>query len=421
MIFGDDMATKAITDLQVKALTKKPGKHRIAPGLYLRVRDTGAAFWVLIYTIGGKSREAGLGRYPDVSLLEATSRAAEMRLQIKRDGIDPLERKAAPPAPAVVTFRQVAADVIKAKRPGWRNPKHAQQWENTLASYAFPIIGDMDVATIDTEHVLAVLQPIWTSKHETATRLRQRIEAVLDAAAARKLRSRENPARWRGHLDSLLSAISKADRVRHHPALPWRELPAFMAQLRGNGSSSALALQFTILTACRTGEVLGAQWQEVDLEQAVWVIPAARMKAKREHRVPLPRQAVELLRALPRFEWSPYIFPGAKRGRPLSQMAMLQLVRGMRPGLTVHGFRSTFRDWISEATNFSPELAEQALAHTIGNATEAAYRRGDLLERRRAMMQAWADFCHSTESGARIIPLPTLGGQTRRPLSIHQG
>lgn len=400
------MGTKAITDLQIKALTKKPGKHRIAPGLYLRVRDTGAAFWALIYTIGGRSREAGLGRYPDVSLLEATSRAAELRLKIRRDGIDPLEVKHAKPAEpaAAVTFKQIAAEVIAAKRPGWRNPKHAAQWENTLATYAFPVFGDLDVAAIDTEHVLAALQPIWTAKHETATRLRQRIEAVLDAAAARKLRSRENPARWKGHLDTLLTAISKADRVRHHPALPWRELPAFMAQLTENKSSSALALRFAILTASRTGEVLGAQWPEIDFDRAVWTVPSARMKAKREHRVPLSRQAVELVAGLPRFEWSPYVFPGAKRGRPLSQMAMLQLVRGMRPGLTVHGFRSTFRDWVSEATNFSPELAEQALAHTIGNQTEAAYRRGDLLERRRAMMQAWADFSLG-ETGARVVPL----------------
>lgn len=401
------MATKAITDLQVKALLKKPGKHRIAPGLYLRVRDTGAAFWALIYTIDGKSREAGLGRYPEVSLAEATAKAAQMRLLLKRDKVDPLEVKKTEIAKAAAgaTFKAVAADVIEAKRPGWRNPKHAQQWENTLATYAFPVLGDLDVSAIDTEHVLAVLQPIWTVKHETATRVRQRIEAVLDAAAARKLRSRENPARWKGHLDTLLTAISKADRVRHHPALPWRELPAFMAQLRANGSISAQALQFTILTACRTGEVLGAQWAEIDLERAIWTIPGARMKAKREHRVPLSRQSAELLRRLPRFEWTPYLFPGAKRGRPLSQMAMLQLVRGLRPGLTVHGFRSTFRDWISEATSYSPELAEQALAHTIGNQTEAAYRRGDLLERRRAMMQAWADFCHSAESGAQVIPL----------------
>jgi len=388
------MATKAITDLQVKALLKKPGKHRIAPGLYLRVRDTGAAFWALIYTIDGKSREAGLGRYPEVSLAEATAEAAQKRLLLKRDKVDPLEVKKTEIAKAkgAMTFKAIAADVIEAKRPGWRNPKHAQQWENTLATYAFPVMGDLDVSAIDTEHVLAVLQPIWTTKHETATRLRQRIEAVLDAAAARKLRSRENPARWKGHLDTLLTAISKRARVKHHPAMPWSELPAFMAALRENGSMSALALQFTILTACRTGEVLGAQWAEIDLERAIWTIPGARMKAKREHRVALSRQAVALLHGLPRIEGCPWVFPGRKVNAPLSQMAMLELMRGMCPPYVPHGMRSTFRDWVSDATNFSPEIAEQALAHTIGNQTEAAYRRGDLLERRRALMQAWADY-----------------------------
>ncbi|MGC9163966.1 MAG: tyrosine-type recombinase/integrase, partial [Thiomonas sp.] len=327
------MATKAITDLQVKALLKKPGKHRIAPGLYLRVRDTGAAFWALIYTIDGKSREAGLGRYPEVSLAEATAEAAQKRLLLKRDKVDPLEAKKTEIAKVAgaMTFKAIAAEVIAAKRPGWRNPKHAQQWENTLATYAFPIIGDMDVATIDTEHVLAVLQPIWTTKHETATRLRQRIEAVLDAAAARKLRSRDNPARWKGHLDTLLTAISKRVRVKHHPAMPWGELPAFMAALRDNDSMSALALQFTILTACRTGEVLGAQWAEIDFERAIWTIPAARMKAKREHRVALSAQALDLLRSLPRVEGCPWVFPGRKATAPLSQMAMLELMRGMAP------------------------------------------------------------------------------------------
>jgi integrase len=390
------MATKAFTDLEVRKLLKQPGKHRIAPGLFLRVRDTGAAFWVLIYTINGKTREAGLGRYPEVGLAEATVKAGQMRLLLKRDGIDPLEAKRAEQAKAsgATTFRAIAAEVIEAKRPGWKSAKHAGQWRSTLETFAYPTIGELDVSTIDTEHVLAVLRPIWQDKHETATRVRQRIEAVLDAAAARKLRSRDNPARWRGHLDKLLSAIPKSRRVKHHKAIPWQELPAFMAELRQRQSISASALQFAVLTACRTGEVTGALWREIDLDAALWVIPASRMKSTREHRVPLSEQAVELLRALPREPDQPFVFPGARQGRPLSNMAMLELLRGMRPGgYTVHGFRSSFRDWTSEATNFSPEIAEQALAHTIGNQTEAAYRRGDLLERRRELMQAWADYC----------------------------
>jgi len=398
------MATKATTDLQIKALLKKPGMHRVAPGLYLRVRDTGAAFWALRYTVDGKSHEAGMGSYPAVTLQEATAKAAALRLALKRDGIDPLEAKSAEQAKTTGahTFKAIASDLIEAKRPGWKSAKHAGQWVATLQTYAYPAIGDLDVSAIDTEHVLAILKPIWTAKHETATRLRQRIEAVLDAAAARKLRSGENPARWKGHLDKLLSAIPKARRVQHHKALPWQELPEFMAELRQRQTISAKALQFTILTAVRTGETTGARWDEIDLDAALWLIPASRMKAVREHRVALSAQAVALLRSLPRREDEPLVFPGGRKGRPLSNMAMLELLRGMRPGLTVHGFRSTFRDWVSEATNFNPEIAERALAHRVVNATEAAYSRSDLLERRRDLMQAWADYC--TGAG-RVIQL----------------
>ena len=282
------MATERITDLGVKKLTKNPGTHRVAPGLYLRVRDTGASFWVLRYTIGGKAREMGLGSYPATSLAEASAKAAALRLEIKRDGTDPLARKQTERARAV-TFRQVAEELIAAKRPGWKSPKHAAQWAATLATYAYPVLGDLPVDDITTEHVLEVLRPIWVEKHETATRLRQRIEAVLDAARARGYRTGDNPARWRGHLDQLLAAIPKKRRVQHHAALPWRELPPFVAELRTHPAISARALEFTIMTAARTGEVIGARWSEFDLDGALWVIPAQRMKAQREHRVPLSR------------------------------------------------------------------------------------------------------------------------------------
>lgn len=395
------MATKATTDLQIKALAKKPGMHRVAPGLYLRVRDTGSAFWALRYTVGGKSREAGLGSYPAVSLMEATTTAGGLRLALKRDGIDPLTAKQTEQEKAngAATFKAIAADLIDAKRPGWKNLKHAGQWEATLKTFAYPTIGDLDVSAIDTEHVLAILKPIWTGKHETATRVRQRIEAVLDAASARKLRSGENPARWKGHLDKLLTAIPKVRRVKHHKAMPWQELPAFMAELRQRQSASASALQLTILTAVRTSDTTGALWHEFDLDAALWIIPAARMKAIREHRVALSAEAVALLRALPRVDGEPLVFPGARQGHPLSNMAMIEVLRGMRPErdkdgkrVTVHGFRSTFRDWVSEATNFNPEIAERALAHRGSNSTEAAYFRSDLLDRRRELMQAYADF-----------------------------
>lgn len=386
---------KTFNDQQVRALLKKPGKHRIDRNLYLRVTPSGAGFWTFIYRApDGRDREAGLGRYPDTSLLEAKTKAGTMRLLLKRDRIDPLEHMRLERARAngADAFRRVAGELIASKRAGWKSVKHAGQWEATLSTYANPLIGNMSVAAITTDHVLAVLRPIWESKHETAGRLRQRIEAVLDAAIARGLRDGMNPARWKGHLDKLLPAISKRARVKHHAALPWKDAPSFMAELRARGSISARALEFCILTACRTGEVIGARWEEVDFEQAIWTIPAARMKSKREHRVPLPDAAMKLLQALPRVDGCPYVFPGARGNRPLSNMAMLELLRDMRQGLTVHGFRSTFRDWVSDATIFNPEIAEMALAHTIGNQVEAAYRRGDLLERRRELMQAWSDF-----------------------------
>lgn len=397
---------KTLTDRGLRALLKKPGVHRVASGLYLRVRDTGAAFWALRYTINGKSREMGLGTFSHLSLAEATKLSHDLRLSLKRDGIDPIEtRRIANERREGAAFRDVAENYIEGQRPKWKNAKHAEQWGNTLKHYAYPVLGDLDVAKITTEDVLTVLKPIWTQKHETATRLRQRIEAVMDAATARKLREGDNPARWKGHLDKLLAAIPKAQRIQHHPALPWKELPAFLSELRQSESMSARALVFTILTACRTAEVTGAKWAEIDLETKVWMIPAVRMKAKREHRVPLSSHAVKLLKSLPVVQGNEYVFQGIREKSPISNMAMLEQLKGLRPGYTVHGFRSTFRDWVADATSFSPELAEMALAHTIANQTEAAYRRGDLLERRRDLMQAWADY--ATGKG-KVVKLSTV-------------
>lgn len=388
---------KTLTDREVKSKAKKPGMHRVAPGLYLRVTDSNRAYWMLRYTVAGKTREMSLGAYESLTLLEAANKASSKRLALKKEGIDPLAAKRLEKQREKgTTFKDVAAELIEAKRPAWKNAKHAAQWSSTLETYAYPTLGSLDVADIDTEHILKVLQPIWTAKHETATRLRQRMEAVMDAATARKLRDGANPARWKGHLSMLLSAIPKAMRVSHHPALPWADLPAFMSELRAKDTISARALEFAILTACRTGEVVGAKWGEIDLDAAIFTIPPGRMKAKREHRVALSSQAVELLKKLPRIENNDYVFPSSRTKRPLSSMGMLEMLRGLRPGLTVHGFRSTFRDWVSDATNYSPELAEMALAHTVQNRVEAAYRRGDLLERRRALMQAWADYANGT-------------------------
>lgn len=394
-----------LTDL--KARKAAPGTHADGRGLYLEVKPAGTRSWLLRYQIAGRRREMGLGPYPEVPLERARAKALEARARIA-DGKDPLATRG---DRAPRTFRVAAAELIRAKRPGWENPKHAAQWEATLATYAFPVLGDLTVAHIDTDAVLQVLSPVWAEKPETATRVRQRIEAVLDYARARGWREGENPARWRGHLDKLLAKRSDVARVEHHPALPWREMGAFMALLRGQEGIAARALEFTILTACRTGEVIGARWPEVDLEARTWSVPAERMKARRLHRVPLSSQALDLLRALPRVAGEDFLFPGGRAGRPLSNAAMLATLKRMKRGdLTTHGFRSSFRDWTAEQTGFPRELAEAALAHVLRDKTESAYQRGDLLERRRKLMQAWGDYCGRNGEAATVR---TLGSARR--------
>jgi integrase len=343
-----------------------------------------------------------------VSLSEARSKAAAARGQA-RGGLDPVAaRKLAPEK--IPTFSQAAASYIAAHAPGWANAKHAAQWTSTLATYAEPIIGAKPVDRISTDDVLEVLSGIWTTTTETAKRVQGRIENVLDWSTARKYRTGDNPARWRGHLDKLLAKPSRVRRVSHHPAMPYPELPAFLAEVSRLKGVSPLALRFLVLTAARTGEVIGAQWSEIDLEAAIWTIPASRMKAGREHRVPLPRAALLILDALPRIDGNPYLFAGARQVKPVSNMAMLQLMRGMGYGVrgdrgayVPHGFRSSFRDWAGEVSPFPRDVCEMALAHVIENKVEAAYRRGDLFDKRRAMMEAWADWCtRPTPAVARI-------------------
>lgn len=403
----------ALTAVAVK--NAGPGRHVDGGGLQLLVKPTGARSWVFRFMIAGKAREIGLGPAsgPDATTLaDARDLAAALRLKV-RSGVDPLaerERAAANALAAAqaakvagVTFREAADVHIKANRDGWRNAKHRQQWENTLSTYAYPVLGDLPVAEVDTPHVIKVIEPIWRNKPETASRVRQRIETVLDAAKARGFRKGENPARWRGHLDQVLPKPSKLSRG-HHTALPYAEIPAFLADLRKREAVAALALEFTILTAARTGEVTGAKWNEVDLSAGVWTVPADRMKAGKEHRVPLSPRAVEILEDA-RLLSGEHIFTGPQGGK-LSGMAMAMLLRRMGVDVTVHGFRSAFRDWAAECTGYAHEVAEMALAHTIGNAVERAYRRGDLFEKRRRLMADWAGYCASDRAtGSDVVPI----------------
>ena len=386
-----------------KVATAGPGKYEDGGGLRLVVSATGAKKWVLRFTINGKRREMGLGSFPDVGLAEARDKAAEYRKQAK-NGIDPIEARQIG-AEETPTFTTCAARYIRAHRRGWKSTKHARQWVRTLKTYARPVIGKKKVDTITTENILAILSPIWTTKTETAKRIQGRIENILDYAAAYKYRDPQNPARWRGHLDKLLPKPSRVKKVTHYPAMPHTEVATFMAELSSLGSISALALQFLILTAARTKEVLQAQWNEIDLEAAVWTKPAERMKAGREHRVPLSDAALSILEALPRIEGNPYLFPGARHGRPLSNMALLKLMRSMGYGVdgdrgdyVPHGFRSSFRDWSGEVSSFPRDVAEMALAHVIKNKVEAAYRRGDLFAKRCKMMQEWADYVNKQQA-----------------------
>jgi integrase len=337
-----------------------------------------------------------------MSLVDARERARECR-RLLLDGHDPIEHREASRmqqravSARGTSFKECTEAYIAAHQAGWRNAKHRAQWSSTLAAYAFPLIGDLAISTIDTALVLKCVEPIWNEKPETAKRVRGRIESVLDWAAARNFRQGDNPARWRGHLDKLLPSPSRVRAVKHHSAIGWQDIPQFMVELRARQELSAHALEFTVLTACRTGEVIGALWSEFDFAGKVWAVPEGRMKAKREHRVPLSKRVLEILELLPR--QGEHVFSGGRLDRPLSNMAMLKTLERMkRGGLTVHGFRSTFRDWAAETTAYPNHVVEMALAHTIGDKVEAAYRRGDLFEKRRRMMEDWARYCARSPS-----------------------
>jgi integrase len=383
----------------------------------LRVTESGAKNWVFRFMLNGRPRWMGMGPLALYGLQDARAKALDARRR-RYEGTDPIEARKTERMQArldeakAITFSECAKGYIKSHRAGWRNPKHAAQWEATLATYADPIIGGLPVQSVDMALVLKVLEPIWTSKPETAGRLRGRIEAVLDWSKVHGYREGDNPARWRGHLDVILPARSKVRKVQHHAAMPYTLVPKFLTELHGEEGIAARALEFAILTAARTGEVLGARWLEVNLREKIWIVPQERMKAGAEHRVPLSTPALSILeQMLERAgDTDGFVFFGGKAGKPLSNMSLLMTLRRMgRSGLTAHGFRSSFRDWSSERTNFPAAVAELALAHTVGDKTVAAYSRSDLFERRRRLMNQWATFCNTTEEPHEQSKVAAIG------------
>jgi integrase len=396
---GRDMGRQLhrLTALGVQRITA-PGLHNDGGNLLMRVTATGSKSWIFRYN----RRDMGLGGYPAVSLASARQQAADAREMLAR-GIDPIEARRAEPErnPRAVTFAEAAADYVEAHKDGWRNAKHRQQWANTLTTYAVPAIGSKDVREITADDCRDLLAPIWTAKRETASRLRGRIELVLDWCAVKGFRDRDrvNPASWKGNLKHLLPAQNKRASVLHHAALPWKDVPEFIAELRQRDALAARALELTILTCARTSEVLLAERAEFVAD--VWTVPPTRMKGGRMHVVPLVPRALEIIEGLPILDGNPYLIPGQREGRPLSNMAMEMMLRRMnRNEITVHGFRSSFRDWAAEVTDFPREIAEMCLAHVVGNDVERAYRRSELLAKRRALLEAWADFCASASPAA---------------------
>lgn len=418
---------KELSATEVRRLTE-PGFYAVGgvAGLYLTVKSPEARSWILRARIGTKRRDIGLGGYPDVTLAMAREAAREAKDTIKA-GIDPVAQRKELRSKLIaqqlreVTFEQAAAKVITKKQAEAANTKHAQQWANTLKTYAYPTLGNMAVRDIEISHVIATLQPIWETKTETASRVRQRIEAVLAWAAVNGHRGGDNPARWKGNLDAVLPKPGKVARAGNHAALPYARIAEFIKDLRTREGLAAKALEFAILTAARSGEIRGARWEEIDLAAKVWIIPAERMKAKREHRVPLPTAAIKLLKALPRIDDSGLVFP-APRGGQMSDTAMgavIKRINADKPAgtayidprqdsraITQHGFRSTFRDWAAECTGYAHEVVEMALAHTIKNQAEAAYRRGDMLDKRHRLMVDWADYLsNATAKVGAVTPI----------------
>lgn len=390
-----------LTTVSVKA-KKEPGLYADGGNLYLQITEAGVKSWLFRYMLNGKARGMGLGPFHTVTLAEARLKAQQCR-KLLLDGVDPLDAKRDQPPTrhseidGTVTFKQCAETFIEKHKVGWKNAKHAEQWASTLKTYAYPVIGDMLVAAVGLPHIQKILDPIWTTKNETASRLRGRIEQILDMAAVAGYRTGDNPARWKGHLDKLLARPSKVQKVQHHAALPYRDIATFISKLGDQEGIARFALEFLILTAARTGEVIEATWDEFDLPAGKWTIPAGRMKAAKEHNVALSDRAIEIVKQMKEVALHQYVFPGQRDKKPLSNMAMLQLLKRMDyKDLTAHGFRSTFRDWAGECTNHPREVVEAALAHQLKDKAEAAYARGDLFVKRSRLMADWASYCSTS-------------------------
>jgi integrase len=405
----EDKGAMALTVKKVAALRRRPGRYGDGHGLVLQVISPTNASWLFCYERQGRAHQMGLGPLHTIGLKEARERARAAR-QLLLDGIDPLEQKRAErdrraaEAARSVTFKTCAERYYTAHADEWTNVKHRRQFLATMQSYVYPVMGALSVAAIDEAMVLKVLTPIWKEKTVTARRIRTRVAAVLDYAAAAKYRTGPNPARWEGNLEFLLPKPERIAAMRHHRALPHTQISTFMAALRACPPSAAtLALEFTVLTACRTNEVRGARWSEMDLQNRIWTIPAKRMKAGKEHRVPLSDRAIELLSALPREVDNPHVFIGQRSA--ISTNAIYHALRQMRDDIDVHGFRSTFSTWAHETTAYPAHVIEQSLAHTVGSAVERAYRRGDLFDKRRQLMEAWARYCSTAPQVGEVVPI----------------
>ena len=401
---------RGINKLTARAVStkKEPGWYSDGNGLYLQVSPSGSKSFVYRYKVDGKERRMGLGSVSPENSLEAARRAAEQARQLKAKGIDPIEHKRSQEAERAlqvaktITFKEFALKYIDLHKSGWKNPRHESYWRNTLQKYAFPVIGDLPVQHIDTGLVLEVIEPIWLEKTETASRVRQRIENILDWAKARGFREGENPARWKGHLDRSLPKRQKVQKTKHFSAMPYQDVPAFYQAVRAIDTIAAKALAFTILTACRGTEAREVVWSEIDGD--MMVLPPLRMKADREHRIPLTAEAMAIIEEVKGYD-EKFLFPGHKRGKAISEVSVRHVLRKTHPQFTIHGFRSSFRDWCAETTSYPLEVVEKCLAHGIKDATEASYQRGDMLAKRAKLMQAWAVYCTDSSKQAEVIPI----------------